>query len=171
MIILPRQEIYVSLPTTGVPVCLPYGFWNESSNSPGTTRIPVEFSQMNNGQSLTVTVTLDENITQGVGTISIPAPLCFPPQIPLFPLLHIFEGTYVPQTFYLDLAWNNISNSQTIAFNIRVTDTDLGNELVNQAFAVNFLSGTSIVAQQLYQGPNNGQCGDGFDGATCSLLP
>ena len=169
MIILPRQEINVTLPTNGVPVCLPYGFWNESSNSPGTTRIPVEFSQMNNGQSLTVTVTLDENITQGVGTISIPAPLCFPPQIPLFPLLHIFEGTYVPQTFYLDLSWNNISNSQTIAFNIRVTDTDLGNELFNQLFTVSFLSGTSVVAQQLYQGPNNGQCGNGIDQPTCSL--
>ena len=171
MIILPRQEIYVNLPTNGVPVCLPYGYWSESSTNPGTTRIPVEFSQMNNGQSLTVTVTLDENITQGVGTVGTPAPLCFPEQVTFPPTpTYVFEGTTAPQTFYLDLSWNNISISQTIAFNIRVTDTDLGNELFTQTFVVNFTGGTSVVAQSLYQGPNQGQCGDG-DGVTCSLLP
>ena len=175
MVILPRQDVNVTLPTNGVPTCLPDGTWNESANNPGRTRFPFTIENMNNGENLRITVDLNDVQTQGVGSIA-PAPgVCFPSPVVSGSdgFYADFVGTTTAQTYYLDLQWLNVlGGPQNIVFNVTITSLDNNNqEMFNNDFVVSYIGGTSIVAQQLYLGPNSGLCGDGSTTPCGTVVP
>mgnify|MGYP001043588213 CR=1 FL=1 len=160
--VVQRSPIEISI--GNAPVCLPYGQWN--GNSGGTVRIPFTLDNMVESYNYKLDLWKTNSSNSDVSFAADP---CGPFPVENLPGILRADVTGPPQlqqplTYYLDVAFGNDSR---ITINMQMR---YNGELQDQPSSVTFdLASVTTIAQQLYLGPNNGQCGDGS--STCTLLP
>jgi len=161
--ILERSPIEINVNPT--PICLPYGDWDGSQG--GTFRIKFTLSNLVEAAIYYLDLSYDSNIQYPDSSAGFAPTPCGPESTALPGGISraVIVGPPLinqPLTYYIDVQFNSVQAAISLHLNMMYnTGEFVDDTTTNITFA-----GVTTIAQQLYNLPNNGQCGVG---TTCEL--
>jgi hypothetical protein len=146
------------------PICLPYGLWDGSAG--GTFRIKFTLDNLREAFNYELDLSFDSNIQYPNSSVVFAPTPCGPAFTPIAGGIYRANITGPPSasqpiTYYLDVNFTSVNAAINIHLKMKYNGEEVGTTNTVITFA-----GVTTIAQQLYNGPNNGQCGIG---SSCEL--